>query len=310
MILVISFLNIYDTTGSLKISDEFAIIHGKVNGDISLLNGSILLTDSGYINGNIEFFGDSLILQGRVNGYVSFIGKKVNISGRLVGDVLLIGYDVIIDSSGYINGNADIVAINYEDNGKITGEKRLISVGALLQILEKREKAEIAKDANKNPIAHIITLLIFFIITFITFLFIKNLIPNLLEKFYENPTRTVIIGLIFSLLVVPILILLIISIIGILLIPLYLIFIAAFTISSIAVGLTFVGKTISKNLGIKDNLWAYYFIGVFMTILFYVLHITFNLINLDWLGFTLLGSYAGILIIIGLGSLSRAAFKI
>lgn len=158
MILVISFLNIYDTTGSLKISDEFAIIHGKVNGDISLLNGSILLTDSGYINGNIEFFGDSLILQGRVNGYVSFIGKKVNISGRLVGDVLLIGYDVIIDSSGYINGNADIVAINYEDNGKITGEKRLISVGALLQILEKREKAEIAKDANKNPIAHIITL--------------------------------------------------------------------------------------------------------------------------------------------------------
>lgn len=249
-------------------------------------------------------------MMGKVEGDISAIGKKISISGKVVGNVLLIAYDVIIDSSSHISGDANIVAINYEDNGKVVGEKRLISVGALPQILEKEQKTEVVKDTNKNPIAYIIAFLIFFIVTFIIFLFIKNLIPNLLGKLYENPTRTIIIGLTFLLLIVPVLILLIISIIGILLIPLYLIFVTVFITLGIVVGLSFIGRTISENLGRNDNLWIYYFIGFFITTLFYVLYIIFDLINFGWIGFILLGSYTGILTITGLGSLSRAIFKI
>lgn len=311
MLWIIHFIEIKDTTGSISFEKEDVLIVGEVKGDVSISEGSLIITDSANIVGSVSIFGDSLIIKGKVKGDVSGICNKIIISGNIKGDVALIGK--YVKNDGYLNGDLSVIALNFENNGKIEGEKRIISPRALLYLLKENEEKHQKEKNIHFKIIHFkirepIFILSMIILSIITFLISRALIPNLFEKLYENPIRTTIVGVIFVLLFFPIMIFLIISILGILLIPIYLIACIALLLISYTFGLILVGRIISRDYvnDVKNMI-----IGISIIIaLFLLKSISIYVPYLDILMAIIFYSFIFTITTIGIGSVLRLVFKI
>jgi len=306
MLWIIHFIEIKDTTGSISFEKEDVLIVGEVKGDVSISEGSLIITDSANIVGSVSIFGDSLIIKGNVKGDVSGVCNKIIISGNIKGDVALIGK--YVKNDGYLNGDLSVIALNFENNGKIEGEKRIISPRALPYLLKETEENHQKEKNIHFKIRELIFILSMIILTIITFLISRALISNLFEKLYENPIRTTIVGVIFVLLFFPIMIFLIISILGILLIPIYLIACIALLLISYTFGLILVGRIISRDYvnDVKNMI-----IGISIIIaLFLLKSISIYIPYLDILMAIIFYSFIFTITTIGIGSVLRLVFKI
>jgi len=306
MLWIIHFIEIKDTTGSISFEKEDVLIVGEVKGDVSISEGSLIITDSANIVGSVSIFGDSLIIKGNVKGDVSGVCNKIIISGNIKGDVALIGK--YVKNDGYLNGDLSVIALNFENNGKIEGEKRIISPRALPYLLKENEEKHQKEKNIHFKIRELIFILSMIILTIITFLISRALISNLFEKLYENPIRTTIVGVIFVLLFFPIMIFLIISILGILLIPIYLIACIALLLISYTFGLILVGRIISRDYvnDVKNMI-----IGISIIIaLFLLKSISIYIPYLDILMAIIFYSFIFTITTIGIGSVLRLVFKI
>ncbi len=322
--LFITTIEVKDTTGDINVSKQTLIITGNVKGDVLVGDGSLIVQKGSSVKGDILIYGDSAIISGKVNGDAVLFCDKVIISDTLLGDVVVLSKSLMIDSSAFVKGDVVIVAPEFQNNGKIEGEKIVISFSALPELL-RRLKVEVGKDKeSKRPelrfnfktnalsfLFDIIFIIILLITTFLTFLISRGFIPKMFEKLYENPLRTIVTGLVAILLIIPILILLAISIIGILLIPVYLIFLTAFFLISLTFGFIFIGRLILSNLNKSANDILAYFIGLVIVILLYLAeHLAYYVDYLDLIAGMIVSSFIITLITIGLGSLIRIIFRI
>jgi len=306
MLWIIYFVEIKDTTGSISFEKEDVLIVGKVKGDVSISEGSLTILDNANVRGSVSVFGDSLIIKGNIKGDVSAICNRIIINGNIEGNVSLIGK--YIKNNGYIDGDISVIALNFENNGKIEGEKRIISLRALPYLLKENEKEYQKKKKISFEIIELIFISSIIILSIITFLISGNLISRLFDKLYENPIRTIITGVIFVLLFVPIIIFLAISILGILLIPIYLI--ASFTLSiiSFTFGLILIGRIISKDYA---NDFKNIIIGISIIItLFLLKSISVYVPYLDILMEITFYSFIFTITTIGIGSVLRLILKI
>ena len=308
MIWIIYFLEIKDTTGSISFEKEDVVIVGNVKGDVSVSEGSLIITNSANVVGSVDVFGDSLIIQGNIKGDVSGICNRIIISGNITGDVSLIGK--YVKNEGHVNGDLSVIALNFEDKGNIKGEKIIISSRALPYLLKESEKKhqEEKKILSKIKIGEFIFILLIIALVIITFLISRVLIPKLFEKLYENPIRTIIVGVTFVLLFIPIILLLIISILGILLIPIYLVFCIALLLISLTFGLILIGRIISRNY---TNDFKNMIIGISIIVTLFLLKFVSSYVPyLNILIPLIFYSFIFSITTIGLGSVLRLILKI
>jgi hypothetical protein len=303
MIYILYLFEIKDTTGNINVENENVVVVGNVKGDISVSEGSLIVLDSAKIKGSISVFGDSLVIMGNVKGDVSAVCNKIIINGDMEGDVSLVGK--YVQNNGNIEGNLSVVAINFENKGNVEGEKNIISLKALPYILKHKESK---KHTFKYKLSDIFLVLSILILSMITFLISRPILPKLFDKLYENPIRTIITGIIFVILFIPILLLLIISILGILLIPFYLIISCVLSLISITFGLVFIGRIISKDdsQDFKNLMIGYSIIIALFLLKFFSNYIPY----FDIIMAITLYSFLFTIAIIGIGSVLRLVLKI
>ncbi len=312
LILLINLYVVSDTSASLDLVGEDVRVEGIVDGDVSLVKGS-------------------LEILGRVRGSVDVVSGDVHMyPGSVVdGDVSIVGGDLILDSGAVVEGDLTLVAGSLVNNGgTIKGEVSKVS-GSVLNMLIKgilnNSLMMMGENTKATPgrgtfhpsgaVGDFLGLLVLVLLFYIFFLILKGFVLRMADSIEADTGRVVLFGVISYILILPVLLLLIISVVGILLIPLYLIGIVLAFFVAVDAGMVYVGRMVRRNLDREWNEWMDLTVGVAVAAIFKLIDILVSLVPVDicCLQFVfsfMFGVYVVMLSILGFGALFKWIFRI
>ncbi len=318
LITLISLYVVSDTSRSINIVGEDVRVEGIVDGDVSVVRGSL------DVLGRVK--GDADVVSGNLHLYKGSVVE---------GDVSVVGGDLILDSASVVEGDVALVAGSLENNGgTVKGEIQKVSGSVLNMIINGilnntlgmvEERPSPSGWERRKRIPHMLTmpsalndllgLFLLLLVLSIFFLILKKFTLRLVETIERDLPRTVLFGILSYIIMIPVLLLLVVSVVGILLIPIYIIglFIAFFV--AINAGLIFVGRIIRRNLENEWNEWGDLLAGFAVAAALKLIGILLNLIPasiccLVGVFTSLYGVYMIAVSILGFGAIFKWIFRI
>ena len=214
-------------------------VAGVVKGDCVSMGGNI--TAPGEINGDVVAMGGNTILSGVARGGLTAVGGSVTLTGRVDGDLSAVGGDVKLGKGAVISGDVSVVGGHLEKEGGavVKGSISEVGLGALKKIIPsltrgglKLALASGMHEVDDQAEASEHSSLWLKVIAFVSFIagigfllgvvgfFLPNEIKTIASAIHQDFWRSLGVGTLAVVLILPSFLLLTVSILGIPLIPL------------------------------------------------------------------------------------------
>lgn len=192
------------TNGNLRIASSRTEISGEIGKNITALTETLLLVEGAAVDGNINAFASSVILNGIVGGDVRSASRRLEINGEVKGDVAASVETLTFGPKGKIQGNL-IYTSEQEMN---------IPEGAVAGSVEHRlpnprnNRSQSVENLQKGwkylrLVGKGISMLAYLLIGFLSILLFDKFMKKSAVTMEEKPWHSVGIGLV-ALIVIPI----------------------------------------------------------------------------------------------------------
>jgi hypothetical protein len=296
----------------LEFSGTSGQINGVLEGDLALAGGSMEITETGKITGDIAVLGGKLNNSGLIKSDVAILGGDFHNKAFVDGDIFVAGGNVKLDSGSVVNGSISIVggSLERDTNAIVMGEIKSVEIKVLGKALPKiSSMLKLSKGIPRaftltaSAIATIVTIIGFFVITLILIVIFPKPVEKIAEKTQMNIWVAIAIGFGIQILIVPLIILLAVSIIGIPIIPLFLLALLACLLLGLTSVYYLIGTRIKHTDNSKQSLIAKFALGFIVIMAIPILGALIRIISPVGGLFSVLGAIIiYVIATIGLGS--------
>ena len=216
-------------------------------------------------NGDMVVFFNDICVDGVLNGDAVAIAGDITVNGQISGDVVAVGGKVHIGENGVIQGDVTNVGGGIEgQRARISGSINDVNIGLALRSLPLVPQRWYWGFTFRNPFLHLFLMAGWFAIALVTLSFFPNASKGVSQVMEQQPLRSILVGLLAWLLLLPLTLMMVITIVAIPVIPLlYLGFLVAKVLGYTSLALLIGGK-VSQTTSPKNSTLAQLAIGVFI----------------------------------------------
>jgi len=206
-------------------------VDGVVDGDCVAYGGALIV--NGEVLGDAASFGGPVEVKGRIHGDLASFGGPVTVSGVIDGEMASFGGQISLLGTAVVDGNIAVMGsqVDRADSAKVGGEITNISLGMMNRFLP----TAVSVAQRKTPVVRLVSFLISLawvaasaLLALLVSLFFPRNVERIARAVELDIWKSVGIGLLAQVAVIPGIILMAVSILGIPLIPLaILVFIGA-----------------------------------------------------------------------------------
>lgn len=299
-------------TEDIEFSGSNGEISGTLEGDLALIGGSLNITETGKVTGDIAVLGGELTNSGLIKSDVAILGGDFYNKSKVDGDIFVAGGNVKLDSGSVVDGSISIVggSLERDTNAVVTGEIKSVEIKVLGKALPKIKGLiraprlfPRALTMSASALATIVSIIGLFVLTLILLLIFPNPIEKIAEKAQTNIWIAIAIGFGLQILIVPLIVLLAISIIGIAVIPLFLLALLACLLLGLTSVYYLIGARIIHTESDKQSLIGKFALGFIVIMAIPILGAIIRIVSPIGGFFTVLGSIIiYVIATIGLGA--------
>jgi hypothetical protein len=283
----------------IEFSGTSGQINGVLEGDLALVGGSLEITETGKITGDIAVLGGELTNAGLIKSDVAILGGDFHNKTFVDGDIFVAGGTVKLDSGSVVDGSISIIggSLERDTHAIVKGEIKSVEIKVLGKALPKiKGLIRMPKlfprtlTLSASAIATIASILGLFVLALILLLIFPKPIEKIAEKTQVNIWIAIAIGFGLQILIVPLIVLLAVSIIGIAVIPLFLIALLACLLLGITSVYYLIGSRIKHTEGDKQSLIGKFALGFIVIMAIPLLGAIIRIVSPVGGFFTVLGS--------------------
>jgi len=210
-------------TEDLATKNGTITVDGFVEGDVAAMGGSVIV--NGEVSGDVAAFGGKAVIPGKVNGSVAAFGGAVEVSGTVDNDIACFGGNVSLLPTAVVEGNVAVMGgqVDKADSAVVNGDIKNISLGMLNSFIPDAVNVVHHKTVLSRFITFLISLIwvaAIALLTLLVVLFFPRNVERIARAVELDIWKSVGIGLLVQIAILPAIVLMAVSILGIPLIPL------------------------------------------------------------------------------------------
>jgi cytoskeletal protein CcmA (bactofilin family) len=218
-------------SGDLVAKSGTVTVDGVVDGDCVTFGGSMVI--NGQVLGEAAVFGGPVQVNGSIEDDLAAFGGPVTVSGKVGGEIASFGGPVRLLATAVVDGDVSVMGAQVErsDSAQVNGEINNISLGMMNRFLP----GAVSVAQTRTPLLRLTRFFIALVwvaasalLVLLTVLFFPRSVERIARAVELDIWKSVGVGLLAQVAVIPGIILMAVSILGIPLIPLAILaFIAA-----------------------------------------------------------------------------------
>lgn len=233
-----------DVNDDLRVIGGEVTLGGVVKGDVVVVGGTFTALSTAHIEGDILFFGGTLVVEGDVDGTVHGYAQTARINAAVGGDLLMTTVQgLTLSDRASVTGD-----VSYTSSIEISRAQNAVVEGKV----QRHEPISVPHEESFRSLAYVVCSLLFLAASF--FVLARSKVEMLVREAFVRPGQNGLIGLAMFLVVPFVALILLVSVVGIPLGIFALALYAALVPLSVGLSVLFLGHTVERLFLKRDQM--------------------------------------------------------